>query len=155
MSQEDSVKTIVFLCGPITDMSYPGAADWREYAAARLPEPLVPLSALRGKPHLVGEERILQTYPDHPLTTDKGITARDFNDVRRAAVLLVNLLGAKTVSRGTLFELAWAYAARTPVVLVMEEQGNPHDYCMVRESASFVARSLDEGIELVKSVVLP
>lgn len=149
------MSTLVFLSGPISGLSYDGASDWREYVRKRLPEPLVGFSALRGKPHLEGSQRIQTTYDDHPLTTARATTARDFNDVARCDLLFVNVLGAAEVSRGTLIEIGWAFAMRRPILIVMESSGNPHDYFMVRESASFEVTDLDEAIELVPHILLP
>ncbi len=45
-------------------------------------------------------------------------------------------------------EIAWADAARNPVVLAMES-GNAHDHAMVREAAGFVVPTLDEALDVV------
>lgn len=149
------MKALVFLGGPISGRSYRDASDWREYVTKRLPEPLVGFSAMRGKPHLKDVERIEATCDQHPLTTGRGLTTRDFNDVRRCNLLFVNVLDATEVSRGTLIEIGWAYALRRPILLVMEPSGNPHDHFMVREAAGFVVHDLDEAIVLAPHIVLP
>lgn len=150
------MRSLVFLAGPITGLTYKGASDWREYVAQRLPEPHVGFSALRGKPHLQAlAGTIEETYSESPLTTSQAIMTRDFNDVARCALMFVNVLGAAQVSRGTLIEIGWAYALRRPILLVMEPKGNLHDYFMVRESAGFLVHDLDEAIALVPHIVQP
>ena len=58
------MTSLVFLAGPISGLSYEGASDWREYVRKRLPDPLVGFSAMRGKPHLEGCDRIIPV-PGH------------------------------------------------------------------------------------------
>ena len=73
---------------------------------------------------------------------------RDFNDVKRCDAILVNLLGAKSASLGTVMELGWAYALQKPVVVAIEPIGNPHDrHPMIEETIRFRAPDLDAAID--------
>ena len=148
------MKFSVFLAGPITGLSYNAASDWREQVRKQLPEGIVGLSALRGKPHLKDKSRIRTTYEEYPLTTAKGIMIRDFNDVARCDIVFVNFLGAKEISKGTLLEIGWAYAMRKPIILAIEDEGNPHDNFMVRESAGFIVNDIEKAIKLIGDVIL-
>jgi hypothetical protein len=61
-------------------------------------------------------------YKDRgPFATSRGVMTRDFFDCNRADVVLVNFVGAKTVSIGTVMEIAWAYQKHTPVVVAMDD----------------------------------
>ena len=70
----------------------------------------------------------------------------------RCDMVLMNLLGATKVSIGSMIELGWADAFRKPVVLVIEE-GNCHMHAIVQEIAGFIVPTLDQGIEVVKSIL--
>ncbi len=144
----------VYLAGPITGLSYGNAADWRAYATEQFScsPHIVPLSPLRAKIYLQGEQSIAKSYNHIPLSSDKGITTRDRFDTRRSSVILMNLLGAETVTIGTMIEAGWADAYRKPVVLVMEAE-NLHNHPMLREIAGYVVPSLDEAIDLVRALL--
>jgi len=68
-----------------------------------------------------------KTVLQQPLVSPPGAVGRDRFDVQTCDLLLVNLLGATSVSIGTMFELAWTDAWRKP----------------------------DEAIQLVSAVLLP
>ncbi len=148
----------VYLAGPIAGLSYSGATDWREYVKRELQPALINgLSPMRCKEYLAGVAEFTADGDKYRalsvLSSNKGIVARDRFDATRCAVLFVNLLGAKTVSIGTVMEIAWADACRTPIVLVMEVSGNPHEHGMLTEVSGFRVETLDEGIAIVKAIL--
>jgi nucleoside 2-deoxyribosyltransferase len=144
----------VYLAGPITGLSFDKAADWRYDVMCLLGAVgIVAYSPLRAKSYLKNIKEIADHYDDHVLSCRKGITNRDRFDVMRCDVLFVNLIGATKPSIGTILELGWADAARKPIVLCMDE-GNVHDHAMVNEVSGFVVRTLDEGVEVTKSLLL-
>lgn len=147
---------LVYLAGPINGISYRDCTSWREYVANKLPPHIQAVSPMRAKPELRRRRRMGGRYPAHlPLATDDGITTRDRFDVFRSDAILMNLLGAKIVTIGTMVELGWADALRKPVILVMERAGNVHDHPMVRHIAGFRAHTLEQGIELIVKIVSP
>jgi nucleoside 2-deoxyribosyltransferase len=151
---------LVYLAGSITGLTYGESTDWRGYVRDNVAPGIRTLSPLRGKQYL--EERsskdggkILDSYEDYALSCQKGINTRDHWDCSRCDAIFVNLLGAKTVSIGTVMEIAWGFAYRKPIILVMEEKGNLHDHSMIRESIGFRAKTLESGIELLNAILLP
>jgi hypothetical protein len=145
------MERFVYLAGGITGLTIEEAFQWRKYVADKLPSWLKPLSPLRGKEYLkdhTSNNVIQNAYPLKILSSAKGITCRDRNDVLRANALLVNFLKCPRVSIGTVMEIAWADLARVPTIVIMEKD-NPHQHCMISESVGFVTDSLDEGIEVV------
>lgn len=146
---------LVYLAGPISGLSFDQAQSWRTYAETRFPMEIRGISPLRCKSALRSKGIITDSYPDSPLTTDRGIITRDRQDCTRADALLVNLLGAKFASPGTSIEFGWADAHRIPTVVVMEPSGNPYDHPMIRELTGFRVTTLDEGIETIVSLLLP
>lgn len=108
---------------------------------------------MRGKEYLSSEPTITGSYEEHVLSCQRGIVARDYFDCRRADLIVVNFLGAKRVSIGTVMEIAWAHAHRVPVVLVMEESDNPNDHCMLRECCSYRVSTLYQAFKICVAVL--
>lgn len=159
----------VYLAGPITGLTYGESTDWRVYAKQKLSQRVVETSQqregvatgihgyspMRGKDYLHEVGRITnKPYDDYVLSTGRGITERDRWDVRTADIVLANFLGAEAISVGTVIELGWADAFRTPVAVAMEK-GNVHEHAILDELYGWRSDSLDEAIEVVKAVLLP
>jgi len=147
----------VYLSGPIAGLTFHEAMAWRVRAKVALKwHGIEALSPLRDNEKLVKEGVMTGDAPGgHPLVTARGITARDRSDVRRSDLILVNLLGAKRVSIGTVMELAWADFDRIPVVALIEPGGNVHDHCMVDQVIDFRTDDFDQAIEICVSVLCP
>lgn len=145
----------VYLAGPITGTSYEESTGWRSIIKTRLTElNLDGYSPMRGKAYLSAEEKLADSYSDKTMSSINGINVRDRNDVRTSAAILVNLLGAKKVSIGTVIEIAIAFEHNIPVVLVMEKDGNPHEHGMLTWGCIRV-ESLDEGLKCLTQLLLP
>lgn len=147
----------VYLAGPITGLTFDGAADWRLKATDALAGfGIKGFSPLRAKDYLrsVGELTALcEGYGDlNCLSAPRGIMTRDRYDATHCNALLVNFLGATRVSIGTAMEIAWADLARIPVVVAMEAKGNPHDHGMINEAIGFRVTTIDEAIDVVKAI---
>lgn len=151
----------VYLAGPITGLSFKGCTNWRNYAIERLAKKgIVGLSPLRGKEYLSSLKEISghgRDYADiSPLSTPKGVLARDHWDCSRADLILFNLEDAKEVSIGTVMEISWAYAYRKPIVLIVPRKyGHPHDHMMITAAANFIVHSLDDALDLTEAILLP
>lgn len=143
-----------YLAGPIRGLSYDGATDWREHVQKELADVgICARSPMRGKQYLASEAVLENDYPQ-PLSTPAAIVARDRFDVQTCDLMLANLLGASSVSIGTMVEYGWADAFRTPIVTVIDEQGGWHDHPFVRQLSGWVVQSVDEGIDIVKAILL-
>jgi nucleoside 2-deoxyribosyltransferase len=143
----------IYLAGPIAGLSYNSCTNWREYALNQLKSwGIEGLSPMRAKENLA-KERFLQDNYEGVLTNDMAVVTRDRNDVMYCDLLLANVLGATEYSRGTGGEIFWADAFRKPIVLVIEPQGNPHDYSMIRGMLGFRVETLDEGLLVAKTVL--
>lgn len=108
---------------------------------------------MRGKEYLIAVEEIQGAYNDKVMSCSRGIITRDRFDATRCDVLLVNLLGAKKVSIGTVMEIAWADAHRIPIIVVIEPEGNPHEHPMIDEVTGFRATSLTEALAVAIKVL--
>lgn len=147
------MRGTVYLSGPITGLAYEGCTDWRDFARKRLADMGIEgLCPMRGKDYLRGKDTItdrMQEGLERAMSQDAAIVTRDRWDTTRCDFVLVNLLGAKTVSIGTVIEIGWADLARKPVVLVMEPSGNPHEHAFIRQLTGYRVTTLDEGLDLI------
>jgi len=151
------LKPLVYLAGAIAGLEFDDATDWRLLAAHTLRDRgIETLNPMRAKNALGAQNngRISTDFRDYEgngaFFTSRGIMLRDSSDVRRCDALLVNLLGLRKPSLGTIMELGWAYLLAKPAVVVIEEQGNPHDnHPMIFEAMPFRVTTLDEAIDSV------
>ena len=145
-------ESLLFLAGPLTGVSYEESVTWRKYVAGKLPPFIKAYSAMRGKEYLSDESTLRDSYEEHPLSSQKGISCRDRADVMRCDMLFVNFLGAKKVSIGTVLEIGWADMLRKPILVVMEKD-NIHAHATLREITNFIVPTLDEGIKIATAVL--
>lgn len=147
----------VYLSGPISSLSYDKAIGWTNYAKDQLSDHgIVGYKPLRGKEFLKDvTEMHAMGYSVNPMSTPKGVFARDRYDVESSDAMLINLLDAQRVSIGTMFEMAWAHMLHVPMVLIMEDGNNMHEHIFVTESAGHRVNNIDDGISLIKSILLP
>jgi len=155
------MKKLVYLAGPITGCSYDGAVGWRERVKEELAqENIKALSPMRAKEYLEHYEDIAnslqfenQAHIGNTLSSARGIMTRDRFDALSCGVLFVNFLGAEVPSLGTVMEIAWADANRSPIIVVMEDEGNPHDHAMINEATGFRVNTLEQGIVIAKAIL--
>lgn len=151
---------LVYLAGPITGLTYGECTDWREYAVRSLADAgIKAVSPMRGKEYLQREQGLMSAdgnkYSAYgALSTNRGIMTRDHFDTQRCDVLLVNLLGAKQVSIGTVMEISFAHTRQIPIICAMEQQDNPHEHGMILEAIGFRVPMLDDALQLVKAILL-
>lgn len=145
---------LIYLAGPIAGLNYKESTDWRQNVIDSIDSKIECLSPLRKKQYLKNCGTLDGTFDNWPLSTQRGIYARDRFDCHRADLVLVNLYGAKIISIGTCMEIAWAAQNNTPVVLVMED-GNLHEHPMILEACPFIVNNLNEAIGLVHALLVP
>ena len=145
----------VYLAGPISGLTYDGAQSWRKVVTDTLAPDITCYSPLRQKHYLRSEGTLEQSYTCHELSTDRGIMTRDHWDCMTSDVVFANLLGATRISIGTVMELAWAFAYRKPLIVVMEPENNAHEHPMIREALGYRVDSLERGVEIARALLLP
>lgn len=141
----------IYLAGPIDGLNYNETEEWRlqftgSMAARR---DITCLTPMRGKDYLKDKPVITGQY-HYPMSTAKAITGRDRNDATTCHLLVVNMLGAKKVSIGTVMEMAWADAHRIPILLIMEKEGNIHEHKMLTEVITFRVDNVAEAAEIAQ-----
>jgi nucleoside 2-deoxyribosyltransferase len=152
-----NARPLVYLAGAIAGLAFDDATDWRHAAKLYLGERNIEtLNPMRAKEALGSQNagQISTNFNDYKQNgaffTAKGIMTRDSTDVRRADALLVNLLGLKKPSLGTVMELGWAFILNKPCVVAIEAEGNPHDnHPMIHEAMPFRVTTLDEAFDSV------
>ena len=152
----------VYLAGPIRSLTYGGATSWRDHATFTLKDlGIAALSPMRGKGYLKGETSVGQnalkdSYEQYPLSTNKAILCRDYRDCTTSDAVIMYLVGAKTVSIGTVMEAAWAHAARVPLIVVIEkDKTNIHEHGLLMEVCNFRVGTMAEAIGVAAAVLLP
>jgi len=156
------VHKTVYLAGPIDGLSFQEGIEWRQQAQQELAvEGIKAMSPQRGKEY-VGDHAELADEMDftkqealfqgNPMSTARGILTRDKFDALNCSVLLVNFLGAKRVSIGTVMEIAWAYLQGKPIVVVIEEDNIHRHHPMLRETFSYTTDDLNVGLNIVKGI---
>ena len=154
------MKPLVYLGGPISGLDFDGATDWRVRADNLLsPHGIKTLNPLRYQEHL----RSVGTFTnaareaarlESPMSMPKGLTIRDKWDAKRCNVLLVNFIGAKTVSIGTVMEISWAEDAGNPVVVAIEPDGsNPHEHAMLNHCIGFRVPTLWDATDVTRQLL--
>lgn len=144
----------VYLAGPISGCTFDECVDWRQQAIKRLADNSIRgLSPMRGKEYLRSEKIIDGSYEDSVMSCARGIYTRDRFDSLRCDVLLVNFLGAKKVSIGTVMEFGWADSRKTPIICAMEPEGNPHDHPMITEAIGFRVKTMQEALNVAISIL--
>lgn len=144
----------VYLAGPITGLSYGGCTNWREGAIKWLAQfNIKGVNPMRCKDYLKDEKKIGDSYESSVMSCSRGIYTRDKFDCFNCDLILVNFIGAKVVSIGTVMEIAWADSKNTPIITAIEKEGNVHDHAMIRESIGFRVGSLEEGLNVAKSIL--
>jgi len=144
----------VYLAGPITGTSYSESTNWRLDATNKLSElGITAYSPMRGMAYLSKDDIIKDSYSNHTMSSVNGINVRDYNDCKTADSILVNLLGAKIVSIGTVMEIAWARAFQIPVVIVMD-MDNIHSHGMLN-FGNIIVDNITDGIDAIIQIINP
>lgn len=147
----------VYLSGPVTGCDFDEMTSWRGIARRILLETGIrPVSPLRGKEGWFQEDQAKGgELPYRPGHNPRQIVSRDHFDVLKADILLVNLLGAKRVSIGTVCEMAWAYDRHIPIIGVLEDGGTPHHHEFVLQMLTDRFDNLDDALQQVIEMAVP
>lgn len=146
----------VYLSGPIRGLSYSKTTSWREEFVEGLADDIIALSPMRGKDYLSGESVVLDSYEVVPLSSQRGIVTRDRNDVTRCDVLVGYLAGAEAISIGTIFEYAWAYLLRKPIITIVKDaswESNIHNHPFMREVTDYHVEDVDHARHIVEMLL--
>jgi nucleoside 2-deoxyribosyltransferase len=159
----------VYLAGPIEGLTHKQATSWRLEAENYFADNNIKtLSPMRNKLFLESlesissaslaaeSEKISKTHPMVKLlSSDQGVMARDFNDCKRADVILAVILDqVGRPSVGTMMEIAFAFAMQKPVILVTDDPALMN-HPMISVAAQFKTDDLELGIRTAISLIDP
>lgn len=137
----------IYLAGPISGLTLAEATGWRQFVSSYLKPKFECYSPLRGASDQPGE----YFNPNGERWTSMArILARDHFDTIRADAVLVNFLGATKISKGSLFEIAWAYDRRIPIVMAIEGDKNPNWDVFMNEMVPFQERTLPKALDTLR-----
>ncbi len=149
------MRYLVYLSGPISGLTYDDADNWRNLAKLTLERNsrIECLDPLRCKEflRLEGEISPNDNYGNY-IASDEFIGTRDHWDTTRCDLMLVNLLGAKTVSIGTVLEIGMAYATGVKIFVVMGRTGNVHEHCMIRNYTTMRFSEMESACAAIKAM---
>jgi len=141
----------VYLAGLIST-ERPASLQWRLDIAPKLQElGAYILSPMRGKQNLA------KTSKDggitDPALSPKDIILRDFDDVKRADIILVHLdtFGSDRPLTGTIYELGWAWQMQKPVVAIAAANNLlMRNHPFVKETIAHYCETQDEALEIMR-----
>jgi hypothetical protein len=150
----------IYLAGQISGLNWQNSISWRDIVSTELAKfGIHSFSPLRAKsylrPYSNNDGVIDGTYEQHVLSSQRGIFGRDYFDCITRDLIFVNYLGATERSLGTAMEIAWAYHADKPIVVAIEDEGNPNDHAMIMEACRFRVNSLEEAIWCTSVILNP
>ena len=145
-------ELLLYLAGPVTGTSFGHSSSWRDSVIDRLPPNITGLSPLRIETYLKQETVLSDSYPEYALSTEKAINRRAIFEVERCDAILVNFLGAKKVSIGTVMEMAWG--KDKPIFIAMEPD-NIHRHAMINDTAMCIVPTLEEALDMAIKVLTP
>lgn len=136
----------IYLAGPISGLTWEEATAWRDFATDNLRnfDCISPLRGARGQPGAYFNPN------GERWTTMNRILARDHADVIRSDGILVNFVGARKISKGTIMEVAWAFDRRIPIFMSIEGESNPNWDVFMNEMVPFMEPSLPTAIQTLR-----
>jgi nucleoside 2-deoxyribosyltransferase len=151
------VHKTVYLAGPIDGLTYGEATRWRNkfrddlsYHGIKAVDPMRSQTYLAEIEGPLTSCKIAASVAENKSTlTASHITAADKFDCTNCSFIIVNVLGAKKVSIGTMIEVGWANANNIPIILVIEEEGNVHEHPILDECSGFRVDDLEKAKELI------
>jgi len=105
-----------------------------------------------GKGHLRTEMEFRAKDYRHPVSTNRAIFGRDKWMVREVDVILFNLTKSKTVSIGSMFEMAWGSHFGKHIVAAIPEQ-NIHQHAFVLQACDIVFPEISVAKDYLVSLI--
>lgn len=143
----------VYLAGPITGLTFEEATlDFITRANQLRTLGYEVLHPFTGKAHLRNHVGAFLPSGHDSISSDHAIIERDRWMVSQANIIYMNLSGAKRVSIGSMFELAWAHDRGAHTIVVMESD-NIHQHAFVKEAADIMFSTTEEAFLYLESLI--
>ena len=151
----------VYLSGPITGMEYGGARyGWRKDFADMMEPGIEVLSPMRHEGHLAEMQKPMtvealkqfEVENHHLFSHPNMIVAKDRLDIEESTVVVVNLLGAKAPSQGTIWEMGYASALGKQIVVVRDPNDKVHTSPFI-VTGNVVVPTLQDAANIINSLL--
>jgi nucleoside 2-deoxyribosyltransferase len=111
-----------YLAGPIENCTLANACDWRTKIQKQFQGLIKFHNPMCGKEQIVSGKKLIKQANYAPesrlLTKPDSIFYRDLTMIRDSDFLLVNSLTGTRFSKGTMFEVGYAYATNKMIILI-------------------------------------
>lgn len=157
MKSQHPYKPVLYLAGPMGELSWKEASEWRRHVHDELDDKWTVLSPITGQFNKDQANEIIPipTQEDkqwRPIEhTASGFVSQDEWYIERCDWLLANFMDVKKVSVGTVCELALAYGLKKKIISVIQP-GSPHDHGFIRRWSNIFTKDLEEAIAYLKKV---
>jgi nucleoside 2-deoxyribosyltransferase len=147
-------KPTVYIAGPITDMNFGQANDWRAYVKEELAKyNITGISPLRCEP--IRGETYTTGNPDPRFGTAKAIGSKNVYDLKNCNMTIAYIPtppeGLKH-SWGTIAELSWAYILGNPAILVSDDPA-VRDHPVLKATAGWIVEDLDDAVDICAGIL--
>lgn len=144
----------VYIAHPISGSSYDQVTDRYQDVVEKLQQMgYIVYRPLTGKGYLRDEIELKLRGYHQPASTDQAIVRRDFWRVSQSDIVFADLSGATRVSIGAMMEMAVARCQGKHVVLVIEEELNPHHHAFVRQCADIFFTDHKEAMTYLEKLI--
>ena len=134
----------VYLAGPIEGCTLGEITGWRDYVKRNLANDIMGISPYRAE----------ELDDKYGFETAKRIMMKNYMDVSSCDVVLANVpkvINDRRPSYGTVFEIAWGYSLRKPVLIVSDDTiFLNHPLVML---AGIHLASIKEGVEYINALM--
>lgn len=146
----------VYLSGPITGLTYRDArygwrADFETLCDATV------LSPMRHEGHLAEMRETAiepENLPEGLFSHPKLIVTKDFLDIEACTIMVVNFLGAKKISQGTLIEMGYAKAKGKTIVTIADAEAlKLHNSPFIPVLSDVLTETVDQAAIIVNSLL--
>lgn len=143
-----------YLAGPIENQTINQACSWRVAASERFLGLVHFYNPMSGKENVASGRTKIRPDTYEPslanLTNPSAIFGRDLAMINDADFLLVCSLRERVFSKGTMFEIGYAYAKDKLIVLVSKEPGIVEHPFLVRSCVIYP--TLEDAYEFIESL---
>lgn len=149
----------IYAAGPIEGCTMVEALGWRKNLAFRFTKEIrqgqvIIYDPMHGKEKLVAPDKkiVPENYRGNsPLATGPAIFHRDIAMIDQCDVVLANFAAANAASKGTLFELGYAFALGKMLIVVSKREGiTNHPFINI---PAIVYPDINDAIVYIKSLV--
>jgi nucleoside 2-deoxyribosyltransferase len=155
------MATKVYLSGPITGMEYGGARfGWRKEFADQMEQGIEVLSPMRHEGHLAEMQEAMsvealkkfEVENHHLFSHHTMIVAKDRLDIEESTVVVVNLLGAKAPSQGTIWEMGYAAAKGKQIIVIRDPADSVHTSPFIT-TGNVIVNTLQDAVKVINSLL--